>query len=159
MVTQSLRSLLAARQIRAEILESDELRKILTPHPSYADEEREAFYRQMIWIGTLLVHHGVPVIFDATAMRRIWRQQARQQIGKFLEVYVECPLEVCMARDPKEIYRRAREGAAGNVPGLQAAYEPPDNPDLVIRGDTESPESAARRIIARLEEKGCLGRS
>jgi len=156
MIAQSLRSLLAARHIHPEILESDELRKILTPQPSYSDDERDAFYRQMIWIGTLLTRNNVPVIFDATAIRRIWREQAREQIGKFLEVCVECPLEVCMARDPKGIYRRAREGAAGNVPGLQAAYEPPDNPDLVVHGDTESPDTAAMRILAKLEERGCL---
>ena len=61
-----------------------------------------------------------------------------------------------MARDPKGIYREGRRGTAGNVPGLQAAYEPPEDPAVVVHGDRESPESAARRIVAKLEELGYL---
>ncbi|MCC7018007.1 MAG: adenylyl-sulfate kinase [Rhodospirillales bacterium] len=146
----SLRTELAARGVDAAVLESDVLRPIFTPQPRYDEQEREAFYRQMIWVGALLVHHGVPVIFDATANRRAHREQARLQIPRFLEVYVECPLEVCMARDPKGIYRHARQGEARHVPGLQVPYEPPLAPDLVIRGDTGEPSESVRRIIETL---------
>jgi adenylylsulfate kinase-like enzyme len=55
-----------------------------------------------------------------------------------------------MARDPKGIYRKAREGAANTVPGLQAAYEPPDKPDLVVHGDRETAEATAKRVIGKL---------
>jgi adenylylsulfate kinase len=141
---------LNARGTDVALLESDELRKILTPHPRYDPEERDVFYRQMGYIGVLLTQHGVPVIFDATANRRVYRDWARRQIPKFVEVYVECPLATCIARDPKGIYRRAREGAAETVPGLQAAYEVPEKPEVVLQGDQETPEDAARRIIAKL---------
>jgi adenylylsulfate kinase len=107
----------------------------------------------MVYVGALLARHGVPVIFDATANRRLYRDQARQQIPRFLEVYVECPLEICMTRDPKGIYRKALEGSASAVPGLQAAYEPPEKPDLIVRGDQEIPDLAAQRIIAKLIER------
>jgi adenylylsulfate kinase len=106
----------------------------------------------MVYVGVLLTQHGVPVIFDATANRRLYRDRARQQISKFLEVYVECPLATCIARDPKGIYRRAREGAAETVPGLQTAYEAPEKPEVVLQGDREAPEDAARRVIAKLVE-------
>lgn len=138
------------------MLESDALRPILTPHPRYDEEERETFYRQMVFVGALLTRHGVPVIFDATANLRRYRDEARQQIAKFLEVYVDCPLAICIARDPKGIYRAAREGASTTVPGLQAAYEPPQDPDVVVHGDRDAPEAAAERIVAKLAEKRYL---
>ena len=141
----ALASELRTRGVDVEVLESDVLRRIFTPQPRYDEAERDAFYRQIAYIGALLARHGVAVIFDATANLRTYRDRARQQIPRFLEVHVDTPLEVCMSRDPKGIYRDGRA-----VPGLQAAYEPPLYPDLVIHGDQERPESAARRIIATL---------
>jgi len=132
------------------------MRRTFTPRPNYSEEERDSFYKQMAYVGVLLTEHGVPVIFDATANRRAYRDQARRQIPQFVEVYVDCPLELCMARDPKGIYRNARQEAANNVPGLEASYEPPENPDIVVRAGQEASEIAAKRVIAKLTEKGYL---
>ena len=156
-LTRALAAQLATRGVDVALLESDTLRQIFTPHPRYDDEERDAFYRQMTYVGVLLTQHGVPVIFDATANRRLYRERARAQIPRFLEVYVECPLTTCMARDPKGIYRKVRDGAATSVPGLQAAYEPPEEADLVVQGDREAPDAAAQRVLAKLAEKRYLG--
>jgi adenylylsulfate kinase len=150
----SLKAQLADRGIDVAVLESDVLRKILTLQPRYDEQERDAFYRQMVYIGTLLTQHGVPVIFDATANRRLYRDLARGEIPRFMEVYVDCPLATCIARDPKGIYRKAREGEADTVPGLQSAYEPPEKPDLIVDGDRERPEAAAQRVMIKLAEKG-----
>lgn len=155
-LSRELQAQLSERGIDAALLESDALRRILSNHPSYDEQDRDAFYRLLAYVGTLLTKHGVPVIFDATANRREYRDRVRQQIDQFLEVYVECPLEVCMARDPKAIYSQARQGTATNVPGMQAAYEPPGKPDLLVRGDTERPAAAAARIVEKLAEKGYL---
>jgi adenylylsulfate kinase len=152
-IVKALSSALAARGVDAAVLESDVLRTVFTPHPRYDQEERNTFYRQMVYVGTLLTRHGVPLIFDATASRRIYRDHAREQIPRFLEVYVECPLEICMSRDPKGIYRAGREGTATIVPGLQDTYEPPAHPDVVVRGDLEAPETAAQRIVSKLIER------
>ena len=152
----SLKAQLANRGIDVVVLESDVLRQIFTPHPRYDEQEREAFYSQMVYIGALFTRHGVPVIFDATANRRRFRDKARDQIPRFMEVYVDCPLEICIARDPKGIYSKAREEAAHSVPGLQSIYEPPEKPDLVVRGDQEMPEAAARRVMIKLAERGYL---
>jgi adenylylsulfate kinase len=156
MIAAKLAAQLNARGIDVAVLESDELRKIFTPRPRYDAEERDLFYRQMVYVGLLLTRHGVPVIFDATANRRAYRDYARQQISKFVEVYVVCPLATCMARDPKGIYRRAREGQAQTVPGLQETYERPEKPEVVVQGDGQAPEDAARNVIAALEAKGYL---
>jgi len=145
-ITACVKNLLAERGVGVEVLESDVLRKALDENPSYSEPDREAFYRRMVWIGVLLTRHGVPVIFDATANRRSFREAARGQIPRFFEVFVDVPLEACIARDPKGIYR-----TASNVPGLQAVYEPPENPALTIDGLRESPLDAAKRIVALLE--------
>lgn len=155
-IAEALHRELAGRGVYAAVLESDAMRRILTPNPDYGDAERDAFYEGMARIGALLTGRGVPVIFDATANRRAYRDGARRRISRFLEVHVDAPLQTCEARDPKGIYRKAREGKASNVPGIQSAYEPPALADLVVRGDAEKPPDAARRIVTLLVEKGYL---
>jgi adenylylsulfate kinase len=155
-LTAALKEQLRARGVEVAVLESDALRKNLTPHPRYDAEERDTFYRQMADAGVLLTAQGVPVIFDATANRRAYRDRARREIPHFLEIYVECPVETCLARDPKGIYRQGQGSATATVPGLQTAYEPPETPDLVVHGEAESPESAAGRVVALLIEKGYI---
>jgi len=155
-VTTALVEMLADRGVHPAVLESDVWRKIVTPSPTYTDEEREVFYNALTSIGRLLVDHGVPVIFDATANRRAYRDCARAQIKRFIEVYIDSPLEVCAQRDPKGIYQRGRADPSEHVPGLQAEYEPPVRPELVIHGDRQEPEEAARSILIELERRGYL---
>ena len=152
----ALKAQLTGRGVDVAVLESDELRKIFTPEPHYDEKERDAFYRQMVYIGVLLTRHGVPVLFDATANRRAYRDMARRQISRFLEIYVDTPLEMCVARDPKGIYRQARGDEANTVPGMQAEYEAPEHPDVIIHGDRENADDAAARVVAKLSERGYL---
>lgn len=155
-LTASVAAQLDAKGLDVAVLESDALRRVLVRHSLYDEQERDAFYTQMVYIGGLLTQHGVPVIFDATANRRSYRERARQQIPCFLEVYVATPLEICMARDPKGIYQKAREGAATSVPGLQVPYEAPERPDVIVYSEGEASDAAAARIITALGKKGYL---
>ena len=151
-ITSALKKQLTARGWDVAVLESDVLRIVFGG--ARQSQKRHAFYGQMVFVGALLIEHGVPVIFDATANRRAYRDRARREIARFIEVYLDVPLEVCMARDPKGIYRSATAGQAANVPGLQDPYEPPLAPDVVVDG--ENPEADARQIIEKLQEKGYL---
>lgn len=144
---------LAARGVRAARLESDALRTVLTPRPAYTEEEREFFYGVLTWMAGLLTDHGVPVVLDATANRRAYRAAARRRLARFLEVWVDTPLETCRARDPKGIYR-----TGGAVPGQGAPYEPPESAEVVVRGGVEAPADAAARVVAALVERGWLDR-
>jgi adenylylsulfate kinase len=153
-IASALRRELVSLGVNVAVLESDALRRVFTPQPRYDEEDRDVFYGSMAHVGRLLTDHGVSVIFDATANRRAYRDRARRDIVKFLEVFVDCPLSVCVTRDPKGIYRRGREGNANGVPGLQADYEPPHSPEVVVRGDEEEPDQAARRIVSKLVETG-----
>lgn len=157
-VARALAAELAGKGIRAALLESDAVRREITPRPKYGDEERESFYATLAYLARMLVLHGVPVIVDATANRRAYRDRARAAIPSFLEVHVRCPLAVCQARDPKGIYRRGAEGTAQNVPGVSAPYEPPLLPEVVVDGAREDPAAAAGRIVSVLEKKGFLPR-
>lgn len=155
-VARALERALVACTVPCEVLESDDVRRVLTPEPTYSEEERDRFYAAFAWVGGLLVRHGVPVIFDGTAGRRAYRDRARREIPRFLEVYVETPLDVCRTRDPKGVWRAADEGRAPNVPGTGTPYEPPERPDFVVRGHGDDPDSAALRIIGLLADRGWL---
>ena len=155
-IARELVRLLHERGVDAAVLESDVLRTQLTPFPSYDERERDRFYAALAHLGAFLARHGTPVVFDATANRRAYRDAARSTIARFAEVFVDTPLEVCAARDPKGLYRAAREGRSATLPGAQAAYEPPERPELVIRGGAGTPEEGARAVVGLLESRGWL---
>jgi len=149
-ITAAVVEILNKRDLFPVVLESDRMRKILTPEPTYGNEERDRFYHQLTAIGEMIFRSGVPVIFDATANKRIYRDRARVALGRFAEVYVNSPLDICRARDPKGIYAAAKTGEAAAVPGVQATYEPPDKPELVVDG-TRLPELNAEQVLGLLE--------
>lgn len=156
MLTAALVRQLHARELDPVVLESDALRRIFVSDARYDAHDREYFYGAIAFIGQVLTEQGIPVIFDATANLRSYRDRARTAIPRFIEVYVDSPIEVCMKRDPKGIYRTAREGNANNVPGLGAPYEPPKSPEIVVHGDSEEADSAAARIVDLLIARGFL---
>jgi len=155
-VARALAAELAGKGIRAALLESDAVRREIAPNAGYGDAERDAFYATVSYLAGVLVSHGVPVIVDATANRRAYRDRARKAIPRFLEVHVRCPPAVCQARDPKGIYRRGADGTAQNVPGVSAPYEPPLTPEVVVDGERDDPAAAARQIVSALEKIGFL---
>jgi adenylylsulfate kinase len=155
-IARELSAALVKAGFISEVLESDALRRVLTPDATYATPERDLFYRALAFFGSRLVAHGVPVIFDATANRREYRDLARKLIPKFFEVAVICPLEICQQRDKKGTYRRGRTGQTSTVPGLQEPYDAPLKPEVVIDTTLLSAPSAAEQIIERLRKHGYL---
>ena len=150
-ITRELAGKLGAAGISAIVLESDEMRRILTPEPTYSDKERDAFYRSLAMIGELITRSGMNVIFDATANKRAYRDFARTRISRFAEVQATCPLDVCMQRDPKGIYRQAAAGGASTVPGLQSSYEPALTPEVTVDCRV-APEASAEIILKNLKQ-------
>ncbi len=146
-IVSTLRPRLEALDLMVEVLESDAVRRILTPAPTYSREERDLFYRALAFMGQRLVAHGVTVIFDATASARAYRDYARREIPRFAEVAIDCPLDVCMQRDRKGTYRKGQRGETGTVPGLQVPYEAPVNPEVRIDSVVVQPAEAADRIL------------
>ncbi len=155
-IARRLSSLLEASGVRAVRLESDELRSILTPNPTYDREERDRLYAILADLAALLASQGFAVLIDATAPRRAHRERARAKIRNFLEVFVRTPREVCEARDPKGLYRLAREGRAPHLPGSGEPYEEPDRAEATVVGDADAAE-AARQILNGLRERRWIG--
>ncbi|MBI4699455.1 MAG: adenylyl-sulfate kinase [Nitrospirae bacterium] len=144
----------------AVILRLDELRKIVTPEPTYSDAEREYVYRALIFTAKTLHELGHKIIIDATGNKRAWRELARDLIPDFHEVYLKCPIGLCMEREktrvdthaaPRQIYEKGGKGWP--VPGVNVPYEEPDNPDVVIDSEKESPHIAADKILDMLKKE------
>ena len=124
------------------VLRMDELRKTVTPEPTYSEPERDIVYRAIVYVAGKLTELGHNVVIDATGNLKRWRELARQVIPRFAEVYLACPIELCIRREqerletreaPKDIYRKGSSGWP--VPGIAAPYEEPLSPEVVI--DTE----------------------
>ena len=145
-IVSALRPQLEALGLTVDVLESDEVRRLLTPQATYSSEERDLFYRALAFTGQRLVAHGVTVVFDATASRQAYRDWARAMIPHFIEVAVECPLALCMKRDRKGTYQKGLRGESTTVPGLQSPYESPVNPELRIDTTKFSPQEGAKQI-------------
>ena len=158
-IARELLAQLHARGVDAARLESDVMRTQLTPHPRYDERERDLFYGALAHLAEFLVKQGTPVVVDATANRRAYREAARRAIPRFAEVFVDTPQEVCAARDPKGLYRRAREGRSSTLPGAQAPYEAPLAPELVVRGERGTPAERAAEVLALLEQRGWVPRA
>ena len=152
-IVSALKPQLEGLGLTVEVLESDEVRRVITPIPPYSEAERDLFYRALAFTGQKLVAHGVTVVFDATASRRVYRDFAKSAIPRFIEVSVECPLAVCMERDKKGTYRKGQMGDSHTVPGLQSPYEPPIDPDLRIDTTTTPLSEAAGRICYLVKAK------
>jgi protein-L-isoaspartate(D-aspartate) O-methyltransferase len=136
------------------VLELDEIRRTITPAPTYSDAEREAVYRALVYIGARLVEAGVPVIFDATAHRRAWRDLARATLPRFAEVQLHCPRPVCRRREttrprgmaPGGIYARAGKPGA-RVPGVDVEYEFAHEPELGIDTTAHTVDASATAVV------------
>lgn len=135
------------------LLRMDEMRRVATPNPTYSNDEREILYRSLVYTAKILTESGHDVIIDATGHKRAWRGLARELIKDFYEVYLRCPLDVCMGREririggfsPKDIYKKAEKGAP--VPGVVVPYEEPLKPELVIHTDRGSIEEGVKKIL------------
>ncbi|GKS63761.1 adenylyl-sulfate kinase [Nitrospira sp.] len=152
-IARELTTQLGALGYLLEVLESDAVRQVLTPHPTYSQAERELFYRALAFMGARFVSHGITVIFDATANRRAYRDFARELIPRSIEVAVECPLELAMQRDYKGTYLRGQRGESSTVPGLQDPYESPLKPELRVDTTKNSPKDAARQVVDLVTKK------
>ncbi|MCB9731791.1 MAG: adenylyl-sulfate kinase [Deltaproteobacteria bacterium] len=131
-------------------LDSDDLRRVLTPSPSYDDEERDQFYRAIVHLAKLGVDGGATVVISATAHQRTWRESLRNQVNRLDEVWLAPSRDVVMRRDPKGLYRAAEAGEIDSLPGVDVAFEPPIHPALVFDTGAMSVEDMADVILARM---------
>jgi adenylyl-sulfate kinase len=142
-----------------EVLDGDVVRTNLSKGLGFSKEDRDENIRRIGFVCNLLSRHGVFAIAAAISPYREIRHEVRAAAaGKFLEVYVDCPIEECARRDVKGLYVKAFAGEIKNFTGVSDPYEPPLEPEVSLRTAEESPELSAQRVIEALEARGFLPR-
>jgi adenylylsulfate kinase len=107
-------------------------------------------------VAKLLTRNGVAVLATFVSPYRERRAKTREEIGDFVEVYTRCPVEVCIERDVKGMYKRALAGEIRNFTGVDDPYEEPEDPELILDTDKDDIEECARKVIVRLRELGYI---
>jgi len=161
-VAHLLKKKLSEKGLLSQVISSDAVRAVLMPTSTYTEEERELVYRTITLLAKMLTENGLGVIIDATGNRRRYRDNCRAQVTVFFEVYLKCPLRVCIEREqfrketyqaPRDIYQRAKNGESETVPGVGVPYEAPEKPEITVNSDQQSPEEIVQVITSKLLER------
>jgi adenylyl-sulfate kinase len=141
---------------RVEILDGDEVRTHLSRGLGFSREDREVNVARIAFVAHLLARNGVFVITAAISPYRATRDDARRLIGDFVEIHVATPIEECIRRDVKGLYRRALAGELERFTGISDPYEAPVSPELRLDTSTLDVDAGVARILSRLRELGYL---
>jgi adenylylsulfate kinase len=130
-----------------EILDGDEVRKSLSAGLGFSKDDRDTNIRRLGFVADLLTRNGVIVLVAAISPYRAVRDEVRARVGRFLEVYVHCPLDELVRRDVKGLYRRALAGEISNFTGVSDPYEEPANPDVRVETGSQSVDEAVVEVL------------
>jgi adenylyl-sulfate kinase len=145
---------LKKRGSKVEVLDGDIVRENLSKGLGFSKEDRDTNIRRIAFVADLLSRNDVPVITAAISPYREIRDEARALMnGRMIEAYVKASVEECERRDVKGLYAKARAGEIKEFTGVSDPYEPPENPELVLETEQETPEQSAQKILAYLEER------
>jgi len=147
---------LRGRGIPVEVLDGDEVRQNLSKGLGFSREDRDTNIRRIGYVAKLLARNGVAVITAAISPYRAIRDEVREEIGAFVEVYVKASLDECIRRDTKGLYARALAGEIPQFTGVSDPYEEPLAAELVIDTEREEVADSASRVVDRLLELGHL---
>ena len=140
------------------ILDGDNVRHGLNRDLGFTEADRIENIRRVAEVARLMVDAGLITIVSFISPFRAERQLARERFDadEFLEVFVDTPLEVCEARDPKGLYRKVRAGEIQNFTGISSPYEPPLAPECHLHGAQDSPEGHVERVFTELAKRGVI---
>jgi adenylylsulfate kinase len=155
-IAKEVERMLEERGIPVENLDADEVRANLSPDLGYTERDRDINTKRLAFLGSLLERHGVCAIVAAVSSLQRFRDRGREMSRNFIEIYVKCPVDVCMERDPKGLYAKAQRGEVNDIAGLHQPYEAPVNPEVICETDRETLEESAHKVIVKLEELGLL---
>jgi adenylyl-sulfate kinase len=158
---KSTLSVLVADELRrrgqkVEILDGDEVRTNLSKGLGFSKEDRDTNIKRIGYVCKLLTRNGVVAISAAISPYKDVRDFNREQIGNFVEIYVECSIEELTRRDVKGLYKKALAGEIKNFTGVSDPYEPPTSPEITVNSGTESVEQSLKKILGYLEQKGWI---
>jgi len=140
--------------VKAERLDGDIIRKHLWKELGFSKEDRDENIRRAAFLAGLLTRNGIIVLTSFISPYRELRDYARREIGNFVEIYVKCPVEVCIQRDTKGMYKKALDGEIPNFTGVSDPYEEPPNPEVLIESDKESLEESVAKVMTKMKNIG-----
>jgi adenylylsulfate kinase len=150
-IARAARDVLTRRGLPVELLDGPEVRQSLSRGLGFTREDREENVRRIGYVAKLLSRNGVIAICAAVSPYRATRNEIRAHVTNFIEVYVECPLEVAESRDTDGLYAQARAGIIEDFTGISDPYEPPEKPEVHIHSDREPIEQSAAKVVKTLE--------
>ena len=158
-IANALEARLNALGVHTLLLDGDNVRGRLNKDLGFTDVDRVENIRRVGEVARLMLEGGLIVlcafISPFAAERRLVREMVEE--GEFVEVFVDAPLELCIARDPKGLYRRALAGEIRNFTGIDQIYEAPASPELVLQSGSGSAGELAERVVAELRGRGIIG--
>lgn len=147
---------LRKKRLKVERLDADIIRKHLWRELGYSKEDRDENIRRATYLAKLLTRNGVAVLTSFISPYTELRAYARREIEDFVEVYVKCPVEVCIQRDDRGMYKKALAGEIQNFTGISDPYEEPPDPEVLIESDKESIEESVTKVMVKLDSLGYL---
>ena len=158
-ISEKLIARLREANAKVELLDGDVVRTNLSQGLGFSREDRDTNIRRIGFVSELLSRHGVIVLVAAISPYRDTREEVKGRIENFVEVHVDCPIEVLAERDVKGLYKEALAGKRQNFTGISDPYESPLNPDVVVRSDRETVDESVDKIWSKLVERGLISAS
>jgi len=147
---------LRERGLNVEALDGDEVRKNLSKDLGFSKEDRDTHLRRIGFIAKLLTRNHIATLAAFVSPYQELRSHLRSEIGSFVEVYVKCPVEVCIQRDVKGMYKKALAGEIQNFTGISDPYEEPVKPEIIVETDKETAPESAQKVLRDLEILGYI---
>lgn len=145
-LAERLMARLREQGAKVELLDGDIVRTHLSRGLGFSREDRDTNIRRIGFVAELLSRNGIIAVVAAISPYRDARDEVKRKIARFVEVHVDCPIEVLTLRDTKGLYKRALAGEIGNFTGISDPYEPPLDPSVVVHSDRESIEEGVEKI-------------
>lgn len=155
-IANRLAEILKNKSYRVERLDGDIVRTQLTRDLGFTKKDRDENIRRVTFVAKLLTRNAVVVLATFVSPYKTMRDYARREINDFFEVYTSCPIDVCIKRDVKGMYKKALSGEIAHFTGVDDPYEEPTNPDLILHTDTETVDESVSTVLCTLRERGFI---
>ncbi|MBN1861212.1 MAG: adenylyl-sulfate kinase [Candidatus Thermoplasmatota archaeon] len=155
-IADQVAAILKSQGYMIERLDGDLIRQNLSKDLGFSKKDRDENINRAIFLAKMLTRNNVVVLASFVSPYTKQRRKARKEIKNYIEVYVRCPVKICMKRDVKGMYKKALEGKITHFTGVDDPYEEPENPELIVDTDIESVQESVRKVLEKIEELGSL---
>jgi len=155
-IAKKVVEILKQRGYKVEHLDGDLVREYLTSDLGFSKKDRDENLKRISFVAKLLTRNDIIVLATFVSPYSDRRKKIRKEIKDFIEIFVKCPVEICIKRDVKGMYKKALEGEIKDFTGVQDPYEEPEKPELIIHSDEETVDESVKKVIDKLEELGYI---